>query len=316
MFTIKTDIPDYPFKIDYKDQLMFLGSCFSENIGSRFTNAFFSTEVNPFGVLFNPVSVSNGLHRMLSGRLFVDDELFRYGSLWNSFSHSSLFSGTDKIEALDYMNRRLMDASRFLLSGKFLFITFGTAWVFRLKADGRVVSNCHKLPADNFIRTRLDSKQIVADFSELIGKINEVNPSLNIIFTVSPVRHLKDGLIENNISKSTLILSVHELVEQFRNVFYFPAYEMVIDELRDYRYYAADMMHPSDVAVDYIWQQLGKTFFNQDTMALKQRLEQLFADMQHRPLHPSSEEFRKFVDSVEKKKESLMEEFPFLNGRL
>jgi len=316
MFQTRIEIPLSKTKISFEDRTMTLGSCFAENIGKKMKEAYFETDTNPFGILFNPVSISNSLELLLQTKTYTQDDIFEYNSMWQSFSHSSLFTDSTSEGCLSKLNSRLSTARVFLSQTNVILITFGTAWVFEDKKSRRVVSNCHKLPADVFTRRQLTVEEIVADYTLLINKLQSVFPTLNIIFSVSPVRHWKDGAHDNTISKSTLLLAINELQQQLEKVHYFPAYEIQMDELRDYRFYAADMLHPSDVAVDYIWNRFSDTYFSKQTLALKKRLEQLILDLNHRPLHPDSIGYIKFLDKTEKRKEEIIQEFPFLSGRI
>ena len=316
MFSTQIDIPHSAVEITYNDRILTLGSCFAENIGTKLQEAFFLTFINPFGVMYNPMSVAQGIRYLLSEKEFTATDLFQSGSLWNSLAHSSTFSATTADEALQKINSRLLAARYFLRETNVMMITLGTAWVFELVENGKIVSNCHKLPASRFTRRRLSVDEIINEFTEVFGLLRNSYPGLKFIFTVSPIRHWKDGAHENTVSKSTLHLAVDALEKQFDFVHYFPAYEIMMDELRDYRFYASDMLHPSDVAVDYIWQRFGDTYFSSETLNLKKELERLRADLNHRPLHPETEEYRLFQLSVEKKKNGLIQDYPFLKERL
>ena len=316
MFSTQIDIPHSAVEITYNDRILTLGSCFAENIGTKLQEAFFLTFINPFGVMYNPMSVAQGIRHLLSEKEFTTADLFQSGSLWNSLAHSSTFSATTADEALQKINSRLLAARYFLRETNVMMITLGTAWVFELVENGKIVSNCHKLPASRFTRRRLSVDEIINEFTEVFGLLRNSYPGLKFIFTVSPIRHWKDGAHENTVSKSTLHLAVDALEKQFDFVHYFPAYEIMMDELRDYRFYASDMLHPSDVAVDYIWQRFGDTYFSSETLNLKKELERLRADLNHRPLHPETEEYRLFQLSVEKKKNGLIRDYPFLKERL
>ncbi|MBP1638032.1 MAG: hypothetical protein H6Q18_821, partial [Bacteroidetes bacterium] len=233
-----------------------------------------------------------------------------------SFSHSSLFSDTTAENAVLNINERLIFSRQFFKQAKVLMITFGTAWVFEDTETGKVVSNCHKLPANRFSRYRLDVKQIVDEYIPLFISLKAINPELKIILTISPIRHWKDGVHENTLSKSTLHLAVDTLEKELPDVHYFPAYEIMMDELRDYRFYASDMLHPSDVAVDYIWQRFSETYFSANTRNLKIELEQLRADLNHRSLHPETKEYQQFIQNMEKRKSGLISMYPFLEKRM
>ena len=316
MFQTKIDIPVSKITISYEDSIMTLGSCFAENIGNKLKTVYFDTDINPFGVLYNPVSVKNSLELLIQNQSFAKDDIFENKSMWQSFAHSSQFSGISEVECLNKINSRLISSGEFLQNTNVMLITFGTAWVFEEKKSGRVVSNCHKLPSGDFERRRLTVTEIVTKYNDLIVTLQSLCPALNIIFSVSPIRHWKDGAHENNISKSILLMAIDELQKQHEQVHYFPAYEILLDELRDYRFYAPDMLHPSEVAVDYIWSRFSETYFTDQTLLLKKRIEQLNADRAHRPFQPDSAEFKKFVEHTEKRKSELLHDFPFLINRI
>jgi len=316
MFQTKIEIPPTPLSITYTDAVMTLGSCFAENIGRKMEEICFDTEVNPFGVLYNPVSIINSIELLLDNKQFTPDDIFESRSLWHSFSHSSLFSAVSVEGCLDKINSRMTLASNFIRKANVLLITFGTAWIFEERKSGRVVSNCHKLPAAEFVRRRLSVEEIVTNYSHLVDTLSVKLPNLQLIFSVSPIRHWKDGAHENNLSKSTLLLAINELQKRFDQVHYFPAYEIQLDELRDYRFFASDMLHPSEVAVDYIWQRFSETYFDTATQDIKKEVEQLVSDLSHRPLQPDSEEFRKFRLSVEKRKVDIISSYSFLSNRI
>lgn len=316
MFQTKIEIPTSELKISYENHILTLGSCFAQNIGNKMQEVYFETEVNPFGVLYNPVSISKSINLLLDKEIFTENDIFQYNGLWLSFSHSSLFSDTAPEKCIEKINFRFVKAAQFLQITNFLLITFGTAWVYEDQKSGSVISNCHKLPARNFSRRRLSQQEIVDDYSKLITRLNEQNPELQLIFSVSPIRHWKDGAHENNLSKSTLMLAIDELQHRFNQVHYFPAYEIQMDELRDYRFYASDMLHPSEVAVDYIWQRFSDTYFDEATTRMKKEFEQLLSDLNHKPLFPDSTEFQQFQENVLIKKKKLNEKYIFLNNRL
>lgn len=314
-FSTRINIPKSSLEIGYQDRILTLGSCFAENIGTKLQDAYFLSFINPFGVLYNPMSVGQGVRHLLSEQEFTAADLFQYGSLWNSFAHSSIFSATTPDETLQKINSRLVAARYFLSETSVMMITLGTAWIFENIETGKTVSNCHKLPADRFNRRRVSVDEIVTELSEIIEQLRHRNPKLQFIFTISPIRHWKDGAHENTLSKSTLHLAVDELDKKFSFVHYFPSYEIVMDELRDYRFYAVDMLHPSAQAIGYIWQRFSETYFSENTQKLKKELEQLRADLNHRPLHAYTAEYQKFIQNLENKKNGLILDYPFLNDR-
>jgi hypothetical protein len=316
MFQTKVQIPSSALKIGYQDHVLALGSCFAENIGKRMSDAYFLIDVNPFGVLYNPLSIKNSLELLLHDKSFTSNDIFEYNSKWQSFSHSTQFSDPNSLVCLEQINSRLNASRSFFKQSETVIITFGTAWIFEDINTGQVVSNCHKLPARSFTRRRLTVQEIVDSYMMIIGKLHAFNPALQIIFSVSPIRHWKDGAHENNISKSTLLLAIDELQKEVEQVHYFPAYEIQMDELRDYRFYASDMLHPSDVAVDYIWEKFCETYFSNETQLLKTIVQQLNADLAHRPLHPEANEFLLFKKNIENKKSKIIADYPFLSDRI
>jgi len=316
MFSTKLNIDKANEKLDYETRFFTLGSCFSEHIGNKLKNAFFDVETNPFGVLFNPISILNSIDILIEKKLFVEQDLFYHGSLWGSLSHSQLFSATTKDKALNNINQRIEQAIERLKNCDVLLITFGTAWVYKSNQTGKVVTNCHKLPSTHFTRHRLTINEIVESYVHLIKKIENLYPNKKIIFTVSPIRHWKDGAHENNLSKSILHLAIEELQKQFENVSYYPAFEIQMDELRDYRYYATDMFHPSDLAIDYIWLRFYETYFSTQSVLLIKKLENFSSQLAHRPIHADTQEYADFLQSIKKLRIRLTQEYPFLADRI
>jgi len=273
----------------------------------------FPALVNPFGVMYNPVSVQRGLEILLEQKTFTDSDVAFFNEQWFSFYHDTEFSDTDKNTCLAKINNSLVKASKKLIEAEFLVITFGTSWIYKFIESGKVVSNCHKIPAKEFERLKLGVENIFVEWANLINRLNELNKNLKIIFTVSPVRHWKDGAIENQLSKSTLILAIHQLKEKFKNVEYFPAYEIMMDDLRDYRFYANDMLHPSKVAIDYIWEQFEQTYFDNKTLDICKEVEKIIQAKNHRPLNPTTPSHNKFIENQIKLIEGLERKYPFLD---
>ena len=263
-FRTEIPTPKYSFNINYQDKLMLVGSCFSDHIGNFFQEMRFDTLSNPFGTLFNPVSIANALKMCINPELFNEQYIDFFNEKWISYAHHGKFSHPDKETFRQNISQCLNRAHDFLASANYLFLTFGTAYCYRLIERNLIVANCHKIPANQFEKQLLTIEQIVGLYQDLLEQLQQFNPQLKIIFTVSPVRHLADGFHENQISKSTLHLSVNQLVDNI-NTYYFPSYEMVQDDLRDYRFYAADLCHPSDAAVTYIREKLTEALFTPET---------------------------------------------------
>lgn len=298
-FFTEVHIQERTQKIDYSNRMMFLGSCFSENIGQKLIDLKFEVDMNPFGILYNPESVANSLKILLEKRVFTPDDLFADQGVWNSFFHHSRFSDINPEKVLEKINSRITFSSEFLKKTDYLFITFGTSWVYELKETGQIVSNCHKIPAARFKRFRLGVYEITELYRDLLEELWKVNPAMQVIFTVSPIRHWKDGAVENQVSKSTLILSVDRLKTGFGEdrCGYFPSYEIMMDELRDYRFYTDDMLHIAPVAVDHIFEKFCKTFISNESQSAFRAIRKIRNAMLHRPLNPGSAEFRKFLKS-------------------
>lgn len=289
-----------------------MGSCFTENIGNKMVDLKLPALVNPFGVLYNPVSVRQSLEIILDKRNFEAKDLGFFNDQWFSFYHDTEFSNPDKQECLNTINKRLDYAREHLKSAEYLIITFGTAWVYEYIESGKVVSNCHKIPAKEFNRFKLGVEDIFVQWAKLLNRMEDYNPDLKIIFTVSPVRHWKDGAVQNQLSKSTLILAIQQLLKIFDNIEYFPAYEIMMDDLRDYRFYADDMLHPSKVAIDYIWEQFSETYFNKETAQIIKEVNKIILAENHRPLNPNTKNHKKFLEDCAYQKELLLKKYPFL----
>jgi len=296
----RTEIPVQPsnLKVLHSDKIMMKGSCFAENMASKFMNAGFSIDLNPFGIAYNPLSLSHNLNRLLDNKPYTKDELFKDKDIYHSFSHHSRFSGTDPNEVLTKINSRLVLSSTFLRTTNLLIITFGTAYVYRLQSNGGVVSNCHKIPAKFFSYKCLTIEEITREWNDLIVRLQKINPSLKILFTVSPIRHWKDGAHENQLSKAILLLSIDELLRNHSFCFYFPAYEILLDDLRDYRFYSEDMLHPSSQAIDYVWGKFSETYFDNETIKKAYEFEKIQKSLNHIPLQPESEAYRQFKERM------------------
>lgn len=269
-------------RIGYNTPLFFTGSCFSEEIGSYLKRGKFDILINPFGVLYNPASVADSLKRIIGGTKFTKKDLTEYRGRFLSFSHDTSFSCDSPDKVLESINSQLEVAGTKLKNSCFLFVTFGTARVYRLKSSGRIVSNCHKIPAQEFDREVLGLDDIVSLWKDLIDRLRKFNSKLNIVFTVSPVRHWKDGAHGNQVSKSILFLAIDRLISEDSKLKYFPSYELMTDDLRDYRFYKDDLLHPSSAAVEYIWDYFKATYFDEDVLKLYGEIEKVMAGTDHR----------------------------------
>lgn len=286
------------FSIDYNSRLMMLGSCFAENMGSKFSYYKFDVDVNPCGIIYNPLSVANVLRLLVEGKRFEKNDLREVGGKWVSLFHHGAFSSADPDECLHRINDRLTKATGELRTLDLLVITWGTAWVYKYIPENIIVSNCHKIPSREFERSRLSVEDIVREYLVLIERLREINLGLRILFTVSPIRHWKDGAHGNQLSKATLLLAIDRLREEIQHVYYFPAYEIVLDELRDYRFYAEDMLHVSGFTVDYIWERFLYSFISPEVFGLMNQIGRINKGVAHRPFEPQSEEYQRLVKKM------------------
>ena len=292
----QTEVLISPLKdrINYKDGIIFMGSCFAAEIGAKMEQLRFKVVVNPFGVLFNPGSISSSLSRIDTCELFTEEELIKAGDIYKSFSHGSEFASTSKKKFLSQNNSTLMSVSNHYKNCRWIILTLGTSWVYREKRGGKIVSNCHKLPHSFFERTTMEVDEIVEALSPAI----EANPNKRWIITVSPVRHLKEGANGNQLSKARLLLATEILVKRFTNIFYFPAYEIFMDQLRDYRFYAEDMIHPSKEAVNYIWEQFCSFALESSCDKIMKQINEINLMRSHRPMFPESEDYKSLLEKI------------------
>jgi hypothetical protein len=306
-FTTPVNINPLEQTIVYGDGLLFLGSCFADEIGGLCRGLGFNAQVNPFGALYNPFSVLISLLRLQSGQPFGHDEVIEVGEgYYCTFSHNTDFWCPSEEVLINKVNTHLADAHAHFTNAKWVVISLGTAWVFRDCLTKAVVSNCHKLPANRFERVFLSTQNTEDMLSDLINTF----PDKYFIFTVSPLRHLKDGLHENQLSKASLLLAVEQVCQSFPNAHYFPAYEILLDELRDYRFYKEDMVHPSDQAIRYIFERFVQFAVNPSeypTMAAARELRQMY---EHKPLYPNSLAYKKFEALRKQKAEEFSSRFP------
>lgn len=312
-FQTEITIPRAGFSITHHDKMLMMGSCFAKNISAKLIHAGFDVDVNPVGILYNPVSISQTLTNLLDKKEFLEGDIFEYNGLFQSFSHHGRFSGTEKDKVLWEMNTELRKSQARLREASYLVVTFGTARAYRLLSNGRVVANCHKLPNYYFSNNLLSMNEIVEPWLRQIERIRQINPKIRVIFTISPIRHWKDGATENQVSKSLLFLAVQEILRWSKESSYFPSYEIMMDELRDYRFYAEDMLHPSNQAVDYIWERFGNTYFTDATKALIRDWESIQQALNHRPFNPDSTEYKQFYANAVERKRRFLAEHPELD---
>ena len=298
-------------KIKHEHKIMLIGSCFAENIGDYLHSHKFKTLVNPNGILFNPTCIYHALINCVENKIIDDSLILKRNDLFFSYSHHSSVYHQDENELKLNLNTIQKDTYDFLKVADHLIITFGTAFVYRHKQHNTIVANCHKQPSVDFEKKLLSVDEIVTEYKNLIHSLKKFNPQLKIIFTVSPVKYLKDGIEENNISKATLLLAIHQLKKEF-DLDYFPAFELVNDDLRDYRFYKEDLAHPNDLAIKYIWGKFSDVYFTDETKNLNKEIFSITSSEKHNLFFPESEEAKKFIANIAKKKKELKSKFPFL----
>ena len=299
-------------KITYNDPVMFIGSCFAASIGKQLENGRMPVMINPSGTVFNPVSVCNTLDTITSGRKYVISDLHNYNGKWLSFNHYTDFSSDDPQNLLDRINNSSREAGKLISEARFLFVTFGTSRVYRWKESGKIVSNCHKIPASEFTNEILSVREAVSLWNNQLDRLRSLFQGLKVIFTISPVRHWKDGAHGNQVSKSVLFLAIEELLSHPSKPGYFPAYEILMDDLRDYRFYCDDMLHPSASAIDYVWKAFSDCYIDAETKKLWMEISSITRAMEHKIKSASKSEIDRFaksmltkIDAVENKQQSI-----------
>lgn len=311
--TLTLDIPRLPQPLTYRDQLLLTGSCFTEHIAGRLAQHKFSVLQNPHGILFNPLSVAGSLDSYLEGRQYAAADLFFLNETWNSWDHHTRFSDVDPEKALQKINTSQEEAGRFIREAKWVVITLGSAFQYYLKDGEKPVANNHRAPAQWFEKRLLEIDGIVGALSNTIAKLLQANPSAQVLFTISPVRHIRDGVVANNRSKARLIEAVHTLCDTFPQCHYFPAYELVIDILRDYRFYDIDFVHPNYLATETVWEHFAAACIAPEALPVMEQVKDIMVASSHRPRFPGTEGHRKFMAAYAEKVRRLKAAHPYLD---
>ncbi|SIT13074.1 GSCFA family protein [Zobellia uliginosa] len=298
-------------QIDYESRLVFLGSCFSENIGEKFTYFKFRSLRNPFGILFHPLAIENLVSRALRRKRYTQEDVFYHNERWQCYDAHSDLSALSQETLLGLLNDGLEKTAEHLATATHIGITLGTAWVYRHLETDTVVANCHKVPQKQFSKELLGIAEMKAALNAIMASVRSINPKVQFVLTVSPVRHLKDGFVENQRSKAHLISVVHAVLQEGAS--YFPSYEIQMDELRDYRFYKEDMVHPNPLAVDYIWERFKSVWISEEAQESMQQVDAIQKGLRHRPFHPESEQHKKFLKSLGLKINDIQKQFPFMD---
>jgi hypothetical protein len=303
----------FEIKIRHQDRLFLIGSCFTEQIGSKLSASKFRILENPNGILFNPVSIANALTAYVSCKQYEEEDLFLQNELWGSWDHHTRFSALSSEDCLKKINTSQIEAHRFLKSANWLIVTLGSSFVYELADNNKVVANCHKVPTDKFTKRLLSAEEIIKVLKASLTQVTAFNRDIKIIFTISPVRHLRDGFVENNRSKANLIAAVYELVSDLQHAFYFPSYELIIDDLRDYRFFAEDMVHPNYAATNYVWEKFMTACIDSDAHLLMKEISLINAARNHKPFNPASKQHKLFMESNLQKVLALQKKYDYMD---
>jgi len=309
-FKLSFDIPEFLTKIEYGKNILFLGSCFSDEIAVKAKYQGFKVDSNPFGTIFHPLALSRFIKETLSAQV-LSERIIQRNDLYFSWEASSAVVGFSRNELISNIQEARSDWKEKLLSATHLFVTFGTSWGYRLTENNLLVANCHKFPTSNFTKELSFHSDIVKEWNETIALLLEFNPLIQIVFTVSPVRHIKDGLIENNRSKAILLDAVR-ILEQEMNCSYFPSYEIVMDELRDYRFFKIDHVHPNELAINYVWRRFSNCYFSNETIEISKEVLKIRNEEAHKSLTPTSEASALQLQKLKEKREKLLNQFPLV----
>lgn len=304
-------------KITYEDKILCLGSCFAVTIGEKFKTYQFQQTINPFGILFHPKAIEKIVEYAVQGYEFTASDVFEHQEIWSSFVAHSDLNELEQEDIVTKLNVKLFDLQTALRESSFITLTFGTAWVYALKETGELVANCHKVPNAQFEKRLLTYEEVVGSYKHCIELIRTVNSEAHILCSISPVRHIKDGFVENQRSKSILFAALHDAIVERKDakVSYMPIYEIVMDELRDYRFYAADLIHPNAIAIQYIWERFVAHYIDESMYGVMKKVDEVQKGLNHRPFNPTAEQHMKFLDSLIEKIDDLLVNYPFMNFR-
>lgn len=312
-FILDIDIKSPPVTISYQHKILVVGSCFTEHIGGRLSDLKFNVLENPNGILFDPLSVAFSLSSYIKNTQYNENDLVHLNEVYQSWQHHSRFSGLVKEDVLSAINLSQQTAHQFLKEADWLIITLGSAFYYELADTHLPVANCHRAPSQTFNKKLARTNDIVSIYASLINELKKFNPQLKIIFTISPVRHIRDGVVENNRSKARLIEAVHTLVDYYENAFYFPAYELVIDVLRDYRFFDVDLVHPNYASTEFVFEKFTSTFIDEGAQHLMNELRKITSAFKHKAFHPSSEAHKKFLQKNLEHLQHLKTKYPFID---
>lgn len=312
-FSTIVPIPDAGKPIHYETQIVSIGSCFAANMAQKFDYFQFRNLSNPTGILFHPGAIAGLISDAVAARHFSADDVFFHNGRWHSFDAHSDVSGKDQDEVISSLNRSVEALSDHLQTAGVVLITFGTAWYYTHKNSGKAVANCHKVPQKEFEKRLFSPDEVSVITLEIIESIRSVNPKAQLVFSISPVRHLKDGFVENQQSKAHLISGLHQAIQNRENCHYFPAYEIMMDELRDYRFFGPDMIHPTQTAIDYIWERFADAWISDSARAVMGEVDAIRRGLAHRAFDPESEAHKRFLEQLSARIAALQQRFPHIS---
>lgn len=313
-FRTQIPIPKSSFPINYQSEVFLLGSCFAENMGDKFGYYKFQNVQNPFGIIFNPVSIEKLISRSIQKEYFTEADIFFHNEQWHCYDVHSKLSNTSKDTLLNTLNQLIDLTNKQLTSTSHIVITYGTSWVYKLNASSQLVTNCHKVPQKEFTKQLLSISEISEAVNSTVQHIYDANPKATIIFTVSPVRHIKDGFVENTLSKAHLISAIHQFLSHRAQsrCLYFPSYELLMDELRDYRFYEGDMLHPNTTAIDYIWEKFSHVWIGSEAYKTMSEIDCIQKGLLHKPFNPQTQAHKSFLQDLEARKQRIKTQFPHI----
>ncbi|WP_372472912.1 GSCFA domain-containing protein [Capnocytophaga sp. ARDL2] len=313
-FSTEINIQPLEKKLTYDSKIVSIGSCFAENISKKLSYFKWRNTVNPTGILFHPQAIKQLFHRTIHKDFFQEKDIFLHREIWCSFECHSSLNQLTKEDFLSKVNQKIIDFYHQLKEATHLIITLGTAWAYQWKESGNYVANCHKIPQNQFTKHLLSVEEIESELAEINQLIRTVNPELQCIFTISPVRHIKDGIIENQRSKSHLITALHNFLDKNCNKnYYFPTYEMLMDELRDYRFYANDLIHPSDFAIDFVWEKFKNNCIDSSVYMDMKLVQKINSGLMHRPFNQQTNEYVQFVETLKNDIQQINAKHPFMD---
>ncbi len=302
-------------KINYHSKIVSVGSCFAVNIAQKLTQFQFQNSVNPWGILFHPVAIEKLINAAVNDTVFTTEDVFCANEIWSCFDTHSDLNALDAESIVEDINKKTAIFKQNLQQASHFVITLGTAWVYRFNKTNKIVANCHKIPQANFTKQLLSVQNCVSALQNITQNIKQINPNIQLIYTVSPVRHIKDGFVENQRSKAHLITALHEYLCQNNQAYYFPSYEIMMDELRDYRFYNADLLHPNHIAIDYIWERFTENCIHPEMYQTMKKVDEVQKGLAHKPFNPYADAHQLFLDKLALKLDDLLEKYPFMNFR-